>query len=171
MTGRWSPGVLATGALLSGSLEHLQFTWISSNQVSRPLHRQPGRIIRHWTQTLSGRIFYSSACCEDPGLWGTLPRPHNVRWPDPAPVWPRADNTCSVTSDKQHGPALIWVIWVWSLGQYLCSPWAVTLPVWSLVTLIRHVTAENVLIRLRLRASLMTFERKWTQRTDGEAAN
>ena len=84
---------------------------------------------------------------------------------------PRVARVTHVASHLTSSTGRLWSEWwsVWSLGQYLCSSWAVTLPVWSLVTLIRHVTAENVLIRLR--ASLMTFERKWTQGTDGEAAN
>ena len=70
MTGRRTD-VLETGDRLSGSLEHLQFTWISWHQGSRRLCRQPCWIIRHWAPTLPGRIFYSR-----PLLWGhsgTLP--------------------------------------------------------------------------------------------------
>ena len=70
MTGRRTD-VLETSDRRSGSLEHLQFTWISWHQGSRRLCRQPCWIIRHWAPTLPGRIFYSR-----PLLWGhsgTLP--------------------------------------------------------------------------------------------------
>ena len=93
-----SPVVLATGDRLSGSLEHLQFTWISSHQVSRPLPRQPGRIIRHWTQTLwPGGYFI-------PGpLWSPGPLGDREHYPD-----------LTMSSDPTPDPALWgpgWHMW------------------------------------------------------------